>query len=41
LPEGASILLPETEGDLDAESLAKSEDKQLLKALDLLKMKTR
>ncbi|HLJ91851.1 MAG TPA: S41 family peptidase [Gemmataceae bacterium] len=37
LPEGASILLPETEGDLDAASLAKSDDAQLLKALDLLK----
>jgi carboxyl-terminal processing protease len=37
LPEGASILLPETEGDLDSDALAKSEDAQLLKALALLK----
>jgi carboxyl-terminal processing protease len=41
LPEGASILLPETEGALDAASLAKSEDKQFLKALDLLKARIR
>jgi carboxyl-terminal processing protease len=40
-PEGASILMPETEGDLSAADLAKSEDKQLLKALDLLKAKIR
>ncbi len=37
LPEGASPLLPETEGDLDADALAKNEDTQLLKALALLK----
>ena len=37
LPQGAHILLPEAEDNLDTAALAKSEDKQLLKALDLLK----
>jgi carboxyl-terminal processing protease len=37
LPTGARILLPEAEDHLDSDALAKSEDKQLLKALDLLK----
>src|SRR5439155_18718007 len=32
LDEGVSILLPETEEDLDEAALAKSEDKQLVKA---------
>jgi carboxyl-terminal processing protease len=41
LPEGASILLPEAEGKLTAATLAKSEDKQLLKALEILKAKIR
>ena len=41
LPEGALILMPETESDLNAAALAKSEDKQLLKALDVLKEKIR
>jgi carboxyl-terminal processing protease len=41
LPEGVSILLPETETDLDADALAKSEDAQLLKALSLLKEQIR
>jgi carboxyl-terminal processing protease len=41
VPEGALILLPETEGDLNAATLAKSEDKQLLRALGLLKAKIR
>ncbi|HJT75767.1 MAG TPA: S41 family peptidase [Gemmataceae bacterium] len=39
LPVGARILLPEAEGDLTAAQLAKSEDKQLLKGLDVLKQK--
>ena len=37
LPEGASILLPEMEGDLDAAALKRTEDVQLLKALEVLK----
>jgi carboxyl-terminal processing protease len=37
LPEGVSLLLPEMESDLNAATLAKSEDKQLLKALAMLK----
>jgi carboxyl-terminal processing protease len=37
LPTGARILLPEAEDHLDTSALAQSEDKQLLKALDLLK----
>jgi carboxyl-terminal processing protease len=41
LPEGASILLPEAAAGLDAEALAKSEDKQLLKALEVLQEKLR
>lgn len=41
LPEGASILLPETEGDLDAEALVMSEDAQLLKALAVLREQIR
>jgi len=41
LPQGASILLPESEGDLTVSTLAKSEDKQLLKALEILKAKIR
>jgi carboxyl-terminal processing protease len=41
LPEEATILLPETEGDLDVKGLAQSDDKQLLKALDVLKEQLR
>jgi carboxyl-terminal processing protease len=37
LPEGAIPLLPETEGELTAEALRKSQDHQLLKALAVLK----
>jgi carboxyl-terminal processing protease len=36
LPEEAVILAPETEADLTPAALSKSEDKQLLKALDVL-----
>jgi carboxyl-terminal processing protease len=36
LPEGASMLLPENEADLDAAALATTQDKQLLRALELL-----
>jgi carboxyl-terminal processing protease len=36
LPEGATILLPNDETDLTAATLAKSEDKQLLRALEAL-----
>jgi carboxyl-terminal processing protease len=36
LPETASILTPEMEADLTPAALAKSEDKQLLKALEVL-----
>jgi carboxyl-terminal processing protease len=39
LPEGAEVLLPDAEDDLTAESLAASQDKQLLKGLELLKEK--
>jgi carboxyl-terminal processing protease len=41
LPSGALALLPETESDLDAAALAKSEDLQLLKALALLREQIR
>ena len=41
LPQGASILLPESEGNLTAADLAKSEDKQLLKGLEIIKAKIR
>jgi carboxyl-terminal processing protease len=37
LPEEASILLPEVAGGLTAEELARSEDKQLLKAVQVMK----
>jgi carboxyl-terminal processing protease len=37
LPAGAALLLPDGEENLTASALAKSEDKQLLKALDVLK----
>ena len=37
LPEEAAILLPEEEGSLTAAKLAKSDDKQLLKAYEVLK----
>lgn len=37
LPAGARVLLPEAEGDLTTSDLAKSEDKQLLKGLEVLK----
>jgi carboxyl-terminal processing protease len=37
LPEGAAILFPENEAELTATALAQSEDKQLLKALDILR----
>jgi len=36
LPQGATILRPDSEEHLDARTLAKSTDKQLLKALELL-----
>jgi carboxyl-terminal processing protease len=36
LPEGATILAPESEADLTPAALAKSEDTQLLKALEVL-----
>jgi carboxyl-terminal processing protease len=41
LAEGTPILLPEMEGELDAASLAKSEDKQLQKVLELLRANIR
>jgi carboxyl-terminal processing protease len=41
LQQGASILLPESEGGLTAATLAKSEDKQLLKALEFVKARIR
>jgi carboxyl-terminal processing protease len=41
LAEGTPILLPEMEGELDAASLAKSEDKQLQKTLELLRANIR
>lgn len=37
LPEDAAILLPEEENTLTAETLAKSDDRQLLKAYEMLK----
>jgi carboxyl-terminal processing protease len=37
LPEGASFMMPEMESELTAELLAKCEDKQLLKAIEVLK----
>jgi carboxyl-terminal processing protease len=37
LPAAATILLPDTEEGMDAAALARSPDKQLLKALDVLK----
>jgi carboxyl-terminal processing protease len=37
LPAGARILLPDNEANLTESALAKSEDKQLLKALELLR----
>jgi carboxyl-terminal processing protease len=36
LPEGATILLPESGAELDEAALRRSEDKQLLKALEVL-----
>jgi carboxyl-terminal processing protease len=36
LPQGATVLRPESDEHLDAETLAKSTDKQLLKALEVL-----
>jgi carboxyl-terminal processing protease len=39
LPQGATILMPETEEGLTTEDLAKTEDKQLLKAYEVLKKK--
>jgi carboxyl-terminal processing protease len=39
LPEGAEVLLPDAEDDLTAETLAASQDKQLLKGLELLREK--
>jgi carboxyl-terminal processing protease len=41
LPEGAVILLPETEVSLTAEGLARSQDRQLLKGLEVLKAQLR
>jgi carboxyl-terminal processing protease len=37
LPQGAAVLLPEMEPDLTAADLARSEDRQLLRGLELLK----
>jgi carboxyl-terminal processing protease len=37
LPPNARVLLPDTEGHLTEKALAKSDDKQLLKALEVLK----
>jgi carboxyl-terminal processing protease len=37
LPKEAAILLPETESDLSAAGLARTEDKQLLKGLEVLR----
>jgi carboxyl-terminal processing protease len=39
MPEGASVLAPETEEGMTAEELANSKDAQLLKALEVLKKK--
>jgi carboxyl-terminal processing protease len=39
LPQGASILLPDAEEGLTPEKFAQSEDKQLLKALEVIKAK--
>jgi carboxyl-terminal processing protease len=41
LPEDVALLLPEMEDDLDAAALARSEDKQLLKALEVLQEQLR
>jgi carboxyl-terminal processing protease len=41
LPNEASIILPEEANGLDAAALAKSEDRQLLKALEVLKLELR
>jgi carboxyl-terminal processing protease len=41
MPADASILLPDEQTDLTAESLAKSEDRQLLKGLDVLEEEMR
>jgi carboxyl-terminal processing protease len=41
MPEEAAVLLPETEGDLDAAALSRSDDKQLLKALEVLQEQLR
>jgi carboxyl-terminal processing protease len=41
LPEGALVLLPETEAGLTAEELARSQDRQLLKGLEVLKEQLR
>jgi carboxyl-terminal processing protease len=40
LPDGSAPLLPENEADLDSTGLAKSEDKQLLKAVEVLQAQT-
>jgi carboxyl-terminal processing protease len=37
LPPDALLLLPQAEGGLTAEALARSEDRQLLKAIEILK----
>ena len=37
MPEDAAALLPENEAELDSAALAKSQDKQLLKAIEVLK----
>lgn len=41
LPEGVGPLLPEASGDLDAATLARSGDRQLLRAIELLRGKVR
>jgi carboxyl-terminal processing protease len=41
LPEGASVLMPEEEGELDAIAFASTGDRQLLKALDIVREQIR
>jgi carboxyl-terminal processing protease len=41
LPQGAAVLMPEAESKLTAADLARSEDRQLLKGLELLKKELR
>lgn len=41
LPEGGAIVVPDEESNLDAATLAKCGDRQLLKALELLRNEIR